>query len=359
MDFRILGPLEVVDTDRVLPLGGPKQRALLALLLLHANEVVSADTLIDRLWGERAPPTVAKVLQVQIWRVRKALGADVLATRPPGYLLHVGAEELDLGRFERLVEEARAAEPAAAAEKLREALSLWRGEPLADLAYEGFLSTEIARLEELRLLALEERIDADLTLGHHADVVGELAALIAEHPYREGLRARLMLALYRSGRQADALEAYQQARAALSDELGLEPSDELRQLEQAILRHDPVLASPPVAQAAVEEPSRVSILAVPASLDELAPLLELGVRLAATDPPHELIVAQVVAGDRLADATAALARHRGELLAHGVTARTAAFSSPTPGADIVRLAREQNVAMLLTNVVEAAERSLA
>jgi DNA-binding SARP family transcriptional activator len=350
VDYRILGPLEVLDAGRPLPLGGPKQRSLLALLLLHANEVVSADALIDRLWGGDAPATAAKILQVQIWRLRKSLRRDALVTRPPGYVLQVGAEELDLARFERLVVAARGADPAAAAAKLREALSLWRGEPLADLAYESFLSAEIARLEELRLLALEERIDADLALARHGDVVAELAALVARHPYREGLRARLMLALYRSGRQADALQAYQDTRAALADALGLEPSEELRRLEQAILRHDPDLAAPALEQAApkAQPQPHAAILAVPAGLDGLSPLLALAVELASAEPPHEVIVTQVVAGDELGRATAALTDCRNELLSRGVTARTAAFSSPTPGADVVRLAAQQDVALLLT-----------
>jgi len=208
LDYRILGPLEVVEAGRSLPLGGPKQRSLLALLLLHANEVVATDELIDRLWGDRPPPTAAKVVQVQVWRLRKTMGRDSLVTRPPGYVLRLLPDELDLERFERLVAEARKAEPTIAAGKLREALSLWRGQPLADLAYESFASTEIARLEELRVVALEERIEADLALGRSAELVPELEALVVEHPLRERLRRQLMLALYRSGRQADALEAY-------------------------------------------------------------------------------------------------------------------------------------------------------
>jgi DNA-binding SARP family transcriptional activator len=350
MEYRLLGPLEVVDGDHSLPLGGPKQRALLALLLLHANEVVSTDALIDRLWGEHAPATAPKIVQVQVWRLRQTLGRDALITRPPGYVLQVGPDELDLARFERLVGEAREAEPGAAAEKLREALSLWRGDPLADLAYESCLSAEIARLEEVRLVALEERLETDLAFGRHAELVGELRALIAEHPYREGLRARLMLALYRSGRQAEALEAYQNARVALSEELGLEPSSALKELEQAILKHEPALASPPAPGAAPEEAtSTASILVVPATLDDLAALLTLAAQLAAASPPHEVIVAQVVASDELAEATAALAERRNDLVSRGVTARTAAFSSPTPSADVVRLATQQEVALLLTN----------
>ena len=228
MEFRLLGPLEVSERERLVALGGLKQRSLLAILLLHANELVSTDRLHAELWGDAAPVTAAKSIQVYVSRLRKELGADRLTTRAPGYVLHVDASELDLARFERLREEARRAEPTAAARKLREALALWRGGALADLAYEPFAQTEIARLEELRLVALEERIDADLATGRDAELIGELEALVAEHPLRERLRGQLMLALYRSARQAEALHAYQVARRELSDELGLEPSGELK-----------------------------------------------------------------------------------------------------------------------------------
>jgi DNA-binding SARP family transcriptional activator len=238
MEFRLLGPLEVVEDGRVLHLGGPKRRALLALLLLHAGRVVSTERVIDDLWGESPPATVAKTLQTHVSRLRKDLGAHRLITRSPGYAVQVEPSELDLARFERLVSEARQSAPGEAAQRLREALALWRGPPLADLAYEPFVQAEIGRLEELRLATLEERINADLRLGRHAELVGELEALCAEHPQRERLRGQLMIALYRSGRQAEALESYRAARSALVEELGIEPGRPLRELHQAILEQD-------------------------------------------------------------------------------------------------------------------------
>ena len=245
MEFRVLGPLEVAERDRSLALGGHKQRALLAVLLLHANEVVSADRLIDELWGDAPPRTAAKSVQVLVSKLRKELGEGRLLTRPPGYVLHVDGSELDLARFRELVAEARDADAADAADKLRQALALWRGPALGDLAYEPFAQAEIARLEELRLAAIEQRVDADLARGTHSELVGELEALVAEHPLRERLRCQLMIALYRSARQVEALETYRRARHDLAEGLGLEPGEELRRLERAILEHDPALDLPP------------------------------------------------------------------------------------------------------------------
>jgi DNA-binding SARP family transcriptional activator/tetratricopeptide (TPR) repeat protein len=241
MDFRLLGPLEVAEHDHPLALGGAKQRALLAVLLLHANDVVPTERLIDELWGESPPATVAKSIQVYVSRLRKQLGDGRLVTRTPGYVLFVDASELDVARFEGLVAEAGRADPEAAARKLRAALALWRGPPLADLAYEPFARAPIARLEELRLVALEQRIDAELASGRHAELVGELEGLVGEHALRERMRGQLMLALYRSGRQAEALEAYREARRALVEELGIEPGRQLRELHDAILKQDPRL----------------------------------------------------------------------------------------------------------------------
>jgi YVTN family beta-propeller protein len=251
MDFRILGPLEVLDGERVLDLGGGKQRSVLALLLLHANEVVSSDRLVDELWPDKAPPSAAKIVQVRISRLRKALdgvGERILLTRGHGYLLRVGPGQLDRDRFRRLLEEGRAAlaadDPERAAETLRSALALWRGQPLAEFAYDSFAQEEIARLEELHLAALEERIEADLAVGRHDAVVQELQQLVGRHPLRERLRGQLMLALYRAGRQAEALEVYRDARRTFADELGLEPSPTLQKLERAILAHDQIVQAP-------------------------------------------------------------------------------------------------------------------
>jgi predicted ATPase/DNA-binding SARP family transcriptional activator len=255
MEFRILGPLEVLDEGRGVSLGGSKPRALLALLLLHRGETLGAERLIDELWGERPPATAAKSLRVHVSRLRRALSArparhsgELLVTRGHGYQLMVDSELLDAHRFERLVAEGRselaAGRPQPAAAALTEALSLWRGRPLDDLAYEPFAQPEIARLEDLHIATLEDLVEARLALGRHAEVVAQLETLIADHPYRERLRAQLMLALYRCERQADALQAYQDARRALVEEIGIEPGERLRELERAILAQDPRLAAP-------------------------------------------------------------------------------------------------------------------
>src|SRR6476620_7180884 len=226
-------------------LGGQKRRALLAVLLLDANRVVSRDRLIDALWGDEPPDTARNTLQVYVSQLRKLLPEGVLETAPAGYRLVVEADSVDLFEFIRLSEEGRTAlgagDAARAADTLRAALALWRGAALADLSWEPFAQSEIVRLEELRLAALEERIDADLALGRHGQLVAELERLVAEQPMRERFRAQLMLALYRSGRQADALAVYQRARKTFVDELGIEPSETLRKLERAILAHDPSL----------------------------------------------------------------------------------------------------------------------
>ncbi|MDQ3875521.1 MAG: tetratricopeptide repeat protein, partial [Actinomycetota bacterium] len=255
MDFRILGPLDVYREDGRVRLGGRRQRAVLALLLLNANRRVSTDELIDALWPESPPPTASTAVQVVVSRLRKLLEPSdgdgrpqVLLTQPGGYLLRVERDELDVYRWERLVSAGREALAqdrfGLAARLLREALGLWRGTPLADLRYESFARNEIDRLEELRLTALEDRIEADLSLGREVELVGELEGLIREHPLRERFRQQLMVALYRCGRQAEALAAYRDARRTLVETLGIEPGTELQELERGILNQDPRLASP-------------------------------------------------------------------------------------------------------------------
>jgi DNA-binding SARP family transcriptional activator len=240
MEFRILGPLEVRSNGAALDLGGPKQRALLALLLLEANRVVPRDRLIDALWDESPPETARKALQVHVSQLRKVLGRERVRTSGPGYQLLLDDDELDLARCRRLQAEGR----------LDEALGLWRGPPLADVADQRFAQPDVARLLELRLVILEERAERELQAGHHAELAGELEALVSASPLRERLRAQQMLCLYRCGRQAEALDAYRAARAALVEELGIEPSRELRELHQAILRQDPALDLAPAPEAA-------------------------------------------------------------------------------------------------------------
>ena len=246
MDFRILGPLEVHDDGRSVELGGARQRALLAILLLRRNDVVSPDVLIEELYGGRAPPTAAKSLQAHISRLRSALRPEVrVHTRPGGYVLEVRPDELDADRATMLLAEARAeraaGDPGAAATVVASALGLWRGQALADVAYEGFAQDDIARLDELRLECIEERLDIDLEQGRHATVIGDAERLVADYPFRERLRGQLMVVLYRCGRQAEALAAYQDVRRVLLDGLGIEPGRALQELERAILNQDPRL----------------------------------------------------------------------------------------------------------------------
>jgi DNA-binding SARP family transcriptional activator/tetratricopeptide (TPR) repeat protein len=238
MDFRILGPLEVDAETGPLSLGGGKQRALLAVLLLSANEIVSSDRLIEALWEDDPPESPHNALQVHVSQLRKALGRSRLQTQAPGYRLHVDADEFDLARFLRLRGEG----------KLDEALSLWRGAPLAEFGFDRFAQTDIARLEELRLGCVEERIERDLARGRHCELVAEVAALVKLHPLRERMRAQLMLCLYRSGRQVEALDVYTDCRRALVDELGVEPGRELRELHEAILQQDRGLDFKPTAE---------------------------------------------------------------------------------------------------------------
>jgi DNA-binding SARP family transcriptional activator len=245
-EFRLLGPLEVVVDGKPLRIAAAKPRALLALLLLNRNRVVPTERLVDELWGDEPPARATKALQVYVSQLRKALGPERLVTRPPGYELRVAEGELDVDRFETLAADARAADdPKRAAAGLSEALALWRGPALREFRSEAFAESAAARLEDLRLAAVEDRIEAELEAGAAADVVGELEELVAAEPLRERPRELLMLGLYRSGRQADALDLYRRTRELFVDELGIEPGPALRELEQAVLRQDSELRVPP------------------------------------------------------------------------------------------------------------------
>ena len=337
IDLRVLGPLEAVADGRPLALPGRKPRALLARLLLDAGHVVPVETLVDSLWAGSPPPTAFKVIQIYVSQLRKALGAELIETRPPGYVLRMSRDGSDLGRFEALREDARDAPGAARrAELLREALSLWRGPALAEFREQPFALAAGRRLDDLRLGALEERIEAELELGEHARLVGELEALVEEEPLREGPLRQLMLALYRCGRQAEALARYRAGRRLLVEELGIEPSPSLQELERSILRHDPALDE----RRTRRRPVRGAIVCATAGLHELlAPLCHDG---------RELILVDIAgAAEELPERAAALERVRDKLTARGVETRTACFTSSAPADDLLRLATEQGAELLV------------
>ena len=334
LGYRLLGPLEVEGEDGPIRLGGPKQRATLAILLLNANRVVSIDRLADDLYAGSPPASAVAQVQRQVSELRKALGPEArIETRSPGYLIRLDDDQLDLSRFERWCSRAAEAQ-AEAATLLREALSLWRGEPLADLDGEPFAAAAVQRLGELRLAALEQRIEADLRLGRQREVVPELEQLVAEHPLRESFVAQLMVGLYRSGRQADALAAFRSAREQLVDQLGLEPGPALRELERRILAHDPALDLDP---APTEEEG--ALLAVAAGEDELSLLAALALPLTSQ---RSLLIARLAADEaELATAAQAVDHLRGERV------RVAAFTSPHPVDDVVRLAAGYDAELVL------------
>lgn len=346
LEFRILGPLEVAGLQGPVQLGGPKQRATLAILLLNANRVVSIDRLADELYAGRAPVTAATQVHRQISELRRALGPDArLQTRSPGYVLHVAAEQLDLRRFERLTEEAGQAlargEAETAFELQRDALALWRGPALADLAHEPFTELATGRLEEIRLAALEQRLDAELALGRHRELVGELDELMAQHPLHEPFASRLMLALYRSGRQADALDVYRRTRQRLMEGLGIEPGRELHELERAILNHDRALD---VGGAVTRAPPDQLVLVLPSADGRLDALVAVAEPLAKL-PGRALLIARLLPDDAsLASTAAALSARRASL---GIEARTAAFTTVDPVDDVVRLASAYDVRLVL------------
>jgi DNA-binding SARP family transcriptional activator len=351
--YRLLGPLEVMIDGRPAKLGGPHQRAVLVALLAQADSVVPSSRLVDELWGEDPPPTAANLVQGYVSHLRKALGKNAIETHGPGYVLHLADRMLDLRQFERLAHEGSRAladgQAAVAAERLAEALALWRGPAVADLADEAGIQPLAARLDELRALARERHLEAELACGRYAESVPEASALVLENPLRERPRGLLMLALYGSGRQAEALEAYRAARETLVAELGIEPGPGLRELEASILRQDPELAptGPRVAQVVPTEIR--SIVVALLELEALEGLVSLGKPLA-REPLRELVVVHTVtAASSLGPATSHLNEHRERLRADGVEARVAAFTSVTPGIDLARLADDHGVDLLLVD----------
>ena len=350
LDFRILGPLEVASDEGAIRLGGPKQRATLAILLLDANRAVSVERLADDLYAGAAPVTAVTQIQRQISDLRKVLPASVIETRAPGYVIRLSSEQLDLSRFERWTNEAMQllgrGDADRAADLLRDALALWRGAPLADLSYESFAQTAIERLEEIRLAALEERIEADLTLGRHRELVGELEQLSEEHPTHERFRAQLMLALYRSGRQPEALDVFRRTRETLIQEFGIEPGPALRELEGAILRQDPSLNLGGVAA------TEGAVLVLPSAEDRLDQLLGVAEPLARTQP-REVIIARLLTDESaLADATTALNARRASL---PVNARTAVFTTNDPSRDALRFASRYDVELVLLDLPDVTD----
>ena len=353
--FRILGPLDVVVEEYgPLRLGGPKQRAVLAILLLNANRVVPIDRLADDIYGDALPASALTQIQAQISQLRKLLDAhgapgatgSLIETRAPGYLIRLSPDQLDLRTFERWIAEAAEASSrgdlGAASSRYRNALDLWRGPPLAEFARDSFAQPAIARLEDLRLGALEDRIDADLALGRQGELVAELEELVSEHPLRERMRGQLMLALYRSGRQAEALEAYRRFRRALVEELGIEPSRALQELERAILTQDPSLEVERTASGNADGDRSVLVVArSDPHLDSLLAIAEpLAKRLA-----RELILARPVGQeDDLAAATAATNARRRRL---AVMTRAAAFTTSERARDVVRMTTSHDVELVL------------
>lgn len=367
MSLGLLGPVELRRDGVVVPVGAAKKRMIVAMLGLSGGEVVSTDRLIDAVWGAWPPPSAGKALQVYVSQLRDAVepvrhAPSVIVSQAPGYALALPPQAVDVRVFERLWDEGRrlrtSESPDSAAEVLSRALALWRGPPLADLAYEEALTQEVSRLEEMRWTCLEDRIDADLAAGRHSDVIADLEELSHRYPLRERACELLMLAYYRSGRQADALHAYRRMRATLVGELGLEPSRALVELERRILQQDPTLDEA-VAKAVGRRtigsaPEMRTILAVGEPAGSLTDLLQVAAPLA-RGMGAELVVVSVLpaptvqAADALASATRELSDRRRGLEADGVVARVAAFSTPTPGADLVKFATHHDVAMILAD----------
>ena len=336
MEFRLLGPTEVVEGDEPITLGGHGPRALLALLLLQRGAPISTERLVDELWDASPPPAATNTVQQYVSQLRKQLGSDRIVTRPAGYALTLTTGELDVERFEMLLR----------GERIHDALALWRGSPLADFESAAFAQLEIRRLEELRLAALERRVELDLERGVDSDLVAELTALVEVSPYRERLRGQLMLALYRSGRQVEALECYRAGRAALVEGLGIEPGEALQALERAILRHD---ASLDIAAGEPRRRPERPVLVVAADFDRLGSLLPTA-EVLVTRPRRELLVAALLpAGSDARAATGALSEYRTERLAEGRDVRVVAYASAAPGDDVATLATEQDAGLVIVD----------
>ena len=357
--YLLLGPVVALVDGRAVELGGPRQRGVLVVLLTQAGSLVPASRIIDAVWGDEPPASAANLVQRSVSQLRKAVGHDAIETRGAGYMARVEPDALDLHVFERL---ARAGSVALgdghfeeAAGVLREALALWRGAALADLADQPFLEHEAARLEEMRLLVLERALEADLACGRHADALAEAEGLVAAHPLRERPRELVMRALYGAGRQAEALEVYRRTRATFVEELGIEPGPALQELEQAILRQDQSLA-PQDATALAPPRSGAdrlrTLLVAPLGAAGLEGLIALAARLA-RQPPREIVLAETVTdGRELARVSRRLHESREALKKDGLEARAAAFTSVTPGADLARLAAEQDIDLLLADAPE-------
>jgi len=363
MDFRILGTVEVWDGGRALEIRRPKELLLLAVLLLHANELVPMERIVDELWPLAPPAKPAEAIQELVYQLRKQLERErergsVLRRVGDAYGIVVPRGSLDVQRFERLFrqgeESKREGDLQRASSTFAEALAIWRGPPLANVACEPLTASrsEAARLEEVRLNAVIERIGVDLELGDDGELIGELLTLVADHPLDERLRRLLMLAFYRAGRQADALEVYRQTRATLDAELGIEPGRPLRELEQMILRHDPALdpgLHDSVADGAAAAPGERSIVVAAFASTELEPLLAVAEPLGRSQLARELVIALIVrpTGESLEPAIASVTEQRTRLLERGTPVRAAAFSSPAPAEDLVRLAKREDVDLLL------------
>jgi DNA-binding SARP family transcriptional activator len=352
LDYRILGPLEVADGERTVALGGVGARAVLAVLVVSANRSVSTGVLIDEVWSGRAPATAANVVQGHVSDLRRVLGRDAVETRDEGHRFVIPRGGRDLDRFEQLAAEGSEALAAGQAERAAEAfaaaLALWRGPALAEVAAEGTLVAEALRLDELRLSALERRIEADLAAARHRDLVAELQSLVTEHPHREPLRASLALALYRSGRSVEALDVLREARRALAEQLGLDPGPALQELERAILRHDPELAAPEQSRRrGASAPAERAVMATSLGDGGIAAVTALAAAAAAASG-RELIVTRLVErSDELAEAASGMNDLRDRLVGEGITARAAAFTSADPAADTARLLRNHDVDLLL------------